>query len=988
MAAVQLGAVLRYIRSLDLKSSQQTDGALLRAFVESNDQAAFEALLRRHGPMVLRVCARSMGNLQDAEDALQATFLLLAQRAGSIRKQESLASWLHGVAYRMATHAKRAAARRRKHESQVRRPEPQDPALRAAWQEIQVVLDEEIERLPESFRGPFVLCCLENKSNAEAARQLGLTETTVGVRLSRARKLLQQRLTRRGVSLTAVLAVIAISPQSLSATLSRSLVGSTTKAAVQVALGQRIACGLVSAKVATLVKGVNQTMFLTKVKTAVLLLLCAVSVTGGSGLAALCCTGTDGQPPAQQVPQEAAGVVSKQERRHSAETAAKAEADDVIKVRGQVLDPDGKPLAGARLYVGHSGPDARLDAVGTTDAEGRFRVAVRRPNPDAQTYLLSHAAGFGVDWVDLSAGKWPAEVTLRLPKDVPITGRIVNTEGRPLVGVSVSITGIYVPANEKLDEYVKGGPVIFFDKVNYRTPKQLRVPLDGVTGKVTTDRDGRFHIGGAGRERIVRVTISGSGVVRSTLQVITCPGFDAEPFNTLVRKSYEGREPIWLAITNQKLLYPPALEFVADAGNTIEGTVMDAASGKPIPGCRISGSRWGSDPDTVTVDVSGTRGEYRLEGLSKIDTVFIRPPKDSLYLSRRVEVAYTARQPKVRLDIELAKGALVIGRVVDKQTGKGVQGNIRFSPLADNRFYGSKPGFDQRSYDYQETDKDGRFRRVTIPGQSIVLFWMDHHHEEKFNGQDLCVYRGAVPDPDHNDIFQPAGVGDQDRWLVRKADSNAEQIPGNNNAVKVIDAKEDGETRVELFVDRGATARIAVQDADGKPLTGAWAGGLTDCYPFVYQLPEATATVYALNPDKPRAMAFFHAEKKLGGTVTVRGNEKGPVVVKLAPLGHLSGRLLDADGNPLEGVEVSLSPETRSGGELYRVAAPPSSKPVRTNKHGRFHIEGVVPGLKFLLLLRGQIPYYPPGGVAVKQVQVKPGEKLDLGDVRIGKPGT
>src|SRR5437868_6930204 len=113
MATVQLAAVLGHIRHLAAKhgASAQTDGALLRAFLCGNEQAAFEALMRRHGPMVLRVCLRSLRNAHDAEDALQATFLVLAQKATSIRKRESLASWLHGVAYRMATHAKRAAAR-------------------------------------------------------------------------------------------------------------------------------------------------------------------------------------------------------------------------------------------------------------------------------------------------------------------------------------------------------------------------------------------------------------------------------------------------------------------------------------------------------------------------------------------------------------------------------------------------------------------------------------------------------------------------------------------------------------------------------------------------------------------------------------------------------------------------------------------------------------------------------------------------------------
>jgi Sigma-70 region 2 len=134
--------------------AKPSDSALLRAFLTYQDQAAFEALVLRHGPMVQRICRRTLGHVHDAEDAFQATFLAPAQQAASIRKRESLASWLHGVAYRMATHAKRAAARRHKHESRANPGRPQDPGLTASWQEIQALIDEEIVRPPETLRAP------------------------------------------------------------------------------------------------------------------------------------------------------------------------------------------------------------------------------------------------------------------------------------------------------------------------------------------------------------------------------------------------------------------------------------------------------------------------------------------------------------------------------------------------------------------------------------------------------------------------------------------------------------------------------------------------------------------------------------------------------------------------------------------------------------------------------------------------------------------
>src|SRR5262249_29688145 len=148
--------------------------------------------------------------------------------------------WLHGVAYRMATNARRDAARRRKHERQASSAPLRDPVRSAAWQELQALLDEEIERLAETYRGPFVLCCLENRSGTEAARQLGLPEATVRKRFCRARKLLRERLARRGVSLTAALAAVGLSADAVLAAVPRSLLCSTVKGAVQVAAGQAL----------------------------------------------------------------------------------------------------------------------------------------------------------------------------------------------------------------------------------------------------------------------------------------------------------------------------------------------------------------------------------------------------------------------------------------------------------------------------------------------------------------------------------------------------------------------------------------------------------------------------------------------------------------------------------------------------------------------------------------------------------------------------
>src|SRR5438105_15106681 len=178
MAHTSLDSVMRHVRSLAAGQGgkDRTDGQLLRAFSAANDQDAFAVLARRHGPLVLAVCRRVLGQLQDAEDAFQATFLLLAPHAATVGHRESISGWLHGVAYRMALNARKAAARRRRHERKFQAMKSTSPEWEAAWHEVQLLLDEEVQRLAEKYREPFVLCCLSGQSCAQVARQLGLKE--------------------------------------------------------------------------------------------------------------------------------------------------------------------------------------------------------------------------------------------------------------------------------------------------------------------------------------------------------------------------------------------------------------------------------------------------------------------------------------------------------------------------------------------------------------------------------------------------------------------------------------------------------------------------------------------------------------------------------------------------------------------------------------------------------------------------------------------
>jgi RNA polymerase sigma factor (sigma-70 family) len=274
-------AVQRLRRSVLLRDGAVlTDGQLLGRFVERRDEAAFAALVRRHGPMVWGVCRRLL-NDQDAEDALQATFFVLVREAASVVPRERVANWLYGVARQAALQARRAAARRGARERQVTQmPEPA-VADQDLWRDLRPLLDQELGRLPDAYREVVVLSDLEGKTRKEVARQLGLPEGTVGSRLARARAMLARRLTQRGVTLSAV-ALAAVLAQQAPAGVPNSVVDSTIKAASRLAAGQT--AGMISAEVAALAEGVVKAMLLNKLKVVSTVLLVAAALSGAMGL--------------------------------------------------------------------------------------------------------------------------------------------------------------------------------------------------------------------------------------------------------------------------------------------------------------------------------------------------------------------------------------------------------------------------------------------------------------------------------------------------------------------------------------------------------------------------------------------------------------------------------------------------------------------------------------------------------------------------------
>jgi RNA polymerase sigma factor (sigma-70 family) len=266
--------VLRQLRTLYRFGviGNQSDEELLDRFLARRDETAEEAfsvLVQRHGPMVLGVCRRVLGDAHEAEDAFQATFLVLARKASSVVRREKVASWLYGVACRTAKEARDRASRRRAREERVSKAPRVEPSDGDSLAELRAILDEELARLPVRYRGAVVLCELEGLSRQQAAIQLGIPEGTLSSRLSRAKATLRERLTRRGVALPVVVLVANLLREASATTLPDALIESTVRAAMRVAAGSSVAV-VVSASVASLTEGVLKAMLLGKLKTIVL----------------------------------------------------------------------------------------------------------------------------------------------------------------------------------------------------------------------------------------------------------------------------------------------------------------------------------------------------------------------------------------------------------------------------------------------------------------------------------------------------------------------------------------------------------------------------------------------------------------------------------------------------------------------------------------------------------------------------------------------
>jgi RNA polymerase sigma factor (sigma-70 family) len=905
-----------------------SDGELLQRFAAEDDQAAFAALVRRHAAMVLGVCRRALPTLEDAEDACQATFLVLAQKARGTRWQSSVANWLFSTARKVARNARVAAQRRARREARAGVPEAVAPAEQVSARELLAALDEELDKLPPSCREPLVLCYLEGLTRDEAAARLGVPPGTLKGRLKRGRQRLGDALARRGWGLGAGLPALAAT----------SAAGASPPRLVHAVVA---AAGLPPPAVAALAKGLAVKKWLNKWLLGVLAVL-------GAGVLGIGLWYRTPKGPGTPAETERAAKVGK--------PVPKPPADkDAIAYGGRVLGPDGRPVAGARLYltraIVYSNRSASSPEYARTGPDGRFRFTASKAQfGDWFTCVGATAANHGVGWVEVSSTGKRDGLTLRLvADDQPVTGEIVDLEGKPVPGATLTVLAIHAAPGEDLGPWLAAAQVKKGLKFQ-REQEQLRGYNVPVPMQVKTDAGGKLRLGGIGRNRLIRARLDGPTIASQYLDIITRPGKPVE----VPQGKGKGRRVTTYHAAN--------FRHAAAASKPIVGVVRDKDTRKPLAGVTIqsyklaNSSTPGMDIAQATTDA---KGRFRLTGMpkGKGNKIVAIPDKGRSYLVSFRDVPDSPGLDPVVVDIDLKRGVWIEGKITDKVTGKPLKGSVEYYALASNPNLHDYPGFGgdglgaAAGYFSVAAKEDGSYRVVGLPGPGLVVVFNTGRHL-------------LAPERDDEYGFKGPGASTLPYQMAP---------PFNYTAIARINPDKGAEKlKRDLTLDSGWTWTGTVRGPGGKPLAGARAFGLTGDFWYREVLKTAEFTVRRYNPGRPRAVLFRCPEKGLVGMAQPPKTNGASGPVRLTRGAVVTGRLLDADGEPRAGVELAVSFRRKEGPQWW---SDYSLERIRTDREGRFRIPALLPGYEFRLSDgKGELRL----GSALR-----PGRTKGLGDVQL-----
>jgi beta-lactamase regulating signal transducer with metallopeptidase domain len=620
-------------------------------------------------------------------------------------------------------------------------------------------------------------------------------------------------------------------------------------------------------------------------------------------------------------------------------------------VRGQVLQPDGRPAAGARVaavrYDSSFSPRPSRTPFASAIAgqDGKFELTV--PNSPQGAFIRAEADGFGFQAVDWGAVDLAQPLILRLTSDSPIRGRVLDLEGRPVPGVRVLPTFVYESKSGGLDPWLQAVKSKYPSALSYQLGKMSWIAAfdDHSRPVVTTDSDGRFILKGIGRERLVNLELTGESTALAMVTVATRP---MPPLTrVLLGAPVERKDQVF------------GSEFTCQVrpSRLIVGTVSDAATGKPLKGVGVGdrGGRLWAETDA--------QGRYRLAGIPKAsgNQVVAFPNDDQPYFMRSLDVPDSPGIGPITVDIELHRGLWITGRVIDQVTSQPVMAQLHYLPFLDNPSAGKFPEFQNGRVQGNEmrytTRPDGTFRLVGLPGraivgaQSISPNYRTGIGAEQINGADENGHFPTFSNP------LPASL----KWPT---------------AIREINPA-DGTDSVDcdFVLDPGGTIRISLVDRNRKPVSGSIITGRTNRETETSVNSKFDLPILA--PKEISPVLIFNKNRTLGKVLMLTFDEKMPrsMTVTLEPTATVTGRIVDEDGAPMAAVSLQAYPAP--GGDFW-----PEMPPIAVQPDGRFKYRGLLAGADYVINALG--PNFMPQRV-VEKVTIRPGKTINLGDIKFGR---
>jgi RNA polymerase sigma factor (sigma-70 family) len=928
MARARLGTVLHHIHRLAGSSGLDDlgDGDLLERFAARGEEAAFTVLVRRHGPMVLGVCRRLLPHGPDAEDAFQATFLVLFRRARSLDRAGSVANWLYTVAYHVALRARADAARRQQRE---RAAPPRDyPSAANGWSDLQPVLDEELTRLPDKYRAPVVLCYLEGKTNEEAGRLLGCPAGTVKGRLARARDLLRARLARRGITLSAGAAAALLAGRAAAA-VPRALVAAAV----------RTAAGLPYPSAAALADGAMRAAVPGKGKLVASLLLVLGLIVGSAGILA---AGARTLPPAEATTPMA--LPAPEEAPPDVKPAEEPKRD--FTVAGKVLDADGEPVPGARVaviglaeppYRGHVGfRDYETLGSGETDNEGRFRLdcAAETATPGRIRQVIASAAGHGLGWCYVLHSNDKNDVVVKLPDEQVIRGRLIDLQGQPAKGVALHVSEVTPASGGNPANRARDCPAYYDFAV---APKKL-TPWPAA---IKTDAEGRFVLRGMGKGMAVTLLVTDERFARQQL---------------VVRNTEKGK--------------PEAFEQSLEPPHILEGKVGGEDTHKPVGKVLLEIHR-PVDPDTWRSEAvqvwTDEEGKFRVNCPLGRLIIYPYPANGSPYLSRMKMVEWPRGKVKHEVDVGLPRGVLVRGKVTEAESGKPVAGaTVYYFKREDNPFteytitsWSHGPG------EFVQTKADGCFEAAVYPGEGSLLV---KGPTRDFVLQKLDTKLLSLGKPGGAPLYAGGFTALNLKAGADPREANLTLRRGVTVRGRVLDP------------DGKPVQRAVLYHATHLRDNGDWA------YYFHYALEPVAVKdgQFELTGCDPKAkfpVCVLDCKNQTGGRAmfSVADAKEEPTTIRLQPCGRAALRYVGDDGKPQKGhgpdFGFDLDAEAHAALSVAEMLGPEFRLPY-SDEEGRVTVTGLIPGVTYR--------YYD--GKKWREFTVEAGKTRELPDIVYTRP--